>query len=322
MPLLGKKKKKGSATTAEEETLSGGKKKKKVEKDSTSSSSGSSSSKKGKKSVKKGSKGKEKKGSGSGSVKSPKGGAAAAAAKKKSGSKKEKDKKSTTTATKSDGKKKKKKKKKKSGDDDSGGGFEKTELPTEVYDEIGASTRARAISKHNEFMEKMDMKLEALRRRQTLRSLDDMKEAPKEDSRYFVKTADLETVRVIGRFRPINEAEKKMDIIGDRPEYISDTMAEVQYASQTSVQVSRYFSFLVFFFTRIIIFLSLYFFCLFRCTESSKDPYKCALDFILPPKLKQHHVLNLIGRPFVENVLRGFNGTIFAYVFLLVCLFV
>ena len=36
-------------------------------------------------------------------------------------------------------------------------------------------------------------------------------------------------------------------------------------------------------------------------------------DHLLPPKISQKEVYNIIAKPVVDNIMKGFNGTILAY---------
>eukprot|EP00913_Durusdinium_trenchii_P016848 g15838.t1 len=47
--------------------------------------------------------------------------------------------------------------------------------------------------------------------------------------------------------------------------------------------------------------------------NNTKTHYKFRFDGILPMKISQEEVFNLVARPVIEDVMQGINGTIFAY---------
>jgi len=104
--------------------------------------------------------------------------------------------------------------------------------------------------------------------------------AEEDDDEYDFRKFD--NIRVIARFRPSMEHEKREEKI----QGFQDD--EPQYLSKQEVSVTR--------------------------SENGKqEAFKCVLDHIFRSSASQKQVFNLVGRPMVKAVLEGYNATIFAY---------
>ncbi|KAG9394295.1 kinesin [Carpediemonas membranifera] len=89
-----------------------------------------------------------------------------------------------------------------------------------------------------------------------------------------------ENIRVIARFRPINKREMKESEEGN----IKDINV-VSFPSNQTVTV----------------------------TDEIMGPKPFNFDYVFQPDCKQTDVYDQIGRPAVENILKGYNSTVFAY---------
>ena len=99
--------------------------------------------------------------------------------------------------------------------------------------------------------------------------------------KYDFKKAD--NIRVIARFRPSSETEK-------REEKIQSLDAnEPKFRTVQEVVMKR------------------------PGRESSKQAFKAVLDHIFRMSTTQKKIFDLVGRPMVQAVLEGYNATIFAY---------
>jgi len=92
----------------------------------------------------------------------------------------------------------------------------------------------------------------------------------------------FENIRVIARFRPSMEHEKREEKI----QGFQDD--EPQHLSKQEVSLSR-------------------------GENGKQETFKCVLDHIFRSSASQKQVFNLVGRPMVQAVLEGYNATIFAY---------
>jgi hypothetical protein len=99
------------------------------------------------------------------------------------------------------------------------------------------------------------------------------------EAEYDFRTVD--NIRVIGRFRPSIEEEKREEKIQ------AMTDDEPQYPNKQEVVLTR--------------------------SDTGNQPFKCVLDQIFKSSAKQKQVFNVVGRPMVQAVLEGYNATIFAY---------
>ena len=91
------------------------------------------------------------------------------------------------------------------------------------------------------------------------------------------RTETVGNVKVLCRFRPLNEKEKEMS---------NNTCASFSPDSKT-VSI--------------------------RNTETSNTPLRFNFDYVFPPYASQVDVYTISAKPIVEAVMQGFNGTVFAY---------
>ena len=86
-------------------------------------------------------------------------------------------------------------------------------------------------------------------------------------------------VRVICRFRPLNDKEKEM----------SNSVCANFYPDRQTVGIMT------------------------TTTHESAAPMKFTLDYVFTPDATQAEVYEVAAKPIVESVMQGFNGTVFAY---------
>ncbi|ETO26576.1 hypothetical protein RFI_10561 [Reticulomyxa filosa] len=99
-----------------------------------------------------------------------------------------------------------------------------------------------------------------------------------------------ESIRVLGRFRPISSSEKNHQTQEIVNKWKTQVLTDVPpiFVSPQSVKLAR-------------------------DHESEQNSYKCTLDRIFPPDSTQHEVFLHVGKPMVDAALEGYNATIFCY---------
>eukprot|EP00485_Elphidium_margaritaceum_P013870 CAMPEP_0202726688 /NCGR_PEP_ID=MMETSP1385-20130828/184740_1 /ASSEMBLY_ACC=CAM_ASM_000861 /TAXON_ID=933848 /ORGANISM="Elphidium margaritaceum" /LENGTH=1381 /DNA_ID=CAMNT_0049392915 /DNA_START=63 /DNA_END=4208 /DNA_ORIENTATION=+ len=99
------------------------------------------------------------------------------------------------------------------------------------------------------------------------------------EEKYDFKKQD--NIRVIARFRPSSETEKREEKIQ------SLTDSEPKFLTTQEVRLKR--------------------------PDNNQQQFKCVLDHIFKMSTQQKKIFDLVGRPMVQAVLEGYNATIFAY---------
>lgn len=90
------------------------------------------------------------------------------------------------------------------------------------------------------------------------------------------KNTQTGNIKVICRFRPLNQAEK-----------VSSDTTRIEYESDKSITIHP--------------------------QSENSVPLQFTFDHIFPPDSTQEEVFTIAAKPVIEDVLQGFNGTIFAY---------
>ncbi|ETO31674.1 kinesin-ii motor protein [Reticulomyxa filosa] len=103
---------------------------------------------------------------------------------------------------------------------------------------------------------------------------------------YNINWREMENIRVVCRFRPINSREKREEKTGD----LRDTAPQIE--SYRRVKLSR-------------------------ADKASEPPHEFALDHIFSSDTTQQQVFLICGKPMVEACIEGYNVNYYYYFFLL-----